>query len=207
MENCEQKVEDVCHFSTYICKVASDIFLFPGVPYQLDQLVNETRNQQKLSVFFSSKSNSSSNSAETAKVGECIDHKSQFCGESIDLKSKLGEEPACHVDDNSCDMRKVGPSSADPEDKVTVREAFQSSDSSPHKPSTTVSSCCSGDKSSNKPLASRICEPHYQSHSTLGDPNFVENYFKVIKYDFFFFLILFIGSGTLKTVNIVKFFF
>eukprot|EP00268_Persea_americana_P055510 TRINITY_DN6459_c0_g3_i1.p1 TRINITY_DN6459_c0_g3~~TRINITY_DN6459_c0_g3_i1.p1 ORF type:complete len:375 (+),score=68.05 TRINITY_DN6459_c0_g3_i1:165-1289(+) len=138
------------------------------VPYQLDQLVNETHNQPKLSAFFSSKSNSSSYIDAAAKVGECIDHKSQ-----------LGEESASHMDDNSRDMRKAEPSSADSEDKASVGEAFQSSDSSPHKPSTTVvSGCCSGDKSSNEPLASGILGPPYPSHSTLGDPNFVENYFK-----------------------------
>lgn len=176
LENCEENVEDVRHRSSYTCKVADDVFLFPGVPYQLDQLLNETHNQPKLSAFFSSKSNSSSNIDDAAKVGECIDHKSQ-----------LGEESASHMDDNSRDMRKAEPSSADSEDKASVGEAFQSSDSSPHKPSTTVvSGCCSGDKSSNEPLASGILGPPYPSHSTLGDPNFVENYFKVIKYHFYF---------------------
>lgn len=127
------------------------------VPYQLDQLVNGTRNQQKLSAFFSVKSNSSSDNAENYKAGEYVKDRSQH---GQDLTYPRGE---------SSEVRIPEPSS------TSSREVFQSD---PYRHSTTLSSCCSDDESIKEPLASSVIGPNKQSPSTSGDPNFVENYFK-----------------------------
>ncbi|XP_077211592.1 DNA-directed DNA polymerase isoform X2 [Tasmannia lanceolata] len=159
------------------------------VPYQLDQLANETRNQQKLSVFFPLKSNSKSEDVEIpAKVHENFETEGSLpmgdssknkllmeVGEFLESKSQRREESACLEHENSCEVGMEGPSFTAVEGEDVVREAFQSS---PNRPSASVSSYCFDNRDNKKSPSSRSQGPYNQRHSTLGDPNFVENYFK-----------------------------
>ncbi|XP_058070060.1 DNA repair protein REV1 isoform X4 [Magnolia sinica] len=169
------------------------------VPYQPEQLLNETRKQQKLSAFFALKANSSSKDAEiTLKDAETtlnfqvkLETESSLSkgnavndallpevGDSIESKSRSAEESACAGPpghQTPCEVRIAESGSSDLEDEHSVREAFHSS---PDRPSATVDSSCLNDKNMKERLDSRVLGRSNQQHSTLGDPNFVENYFK-----------------------------
>ncbi|KAJ4965801.1 hypothetical protein NE237_017650 [Protea cynaroides] len=171
--------------------------LLSCVPYQLEQLANETSNQRKLSAFFFPKRNIVSENAETPtgrcsniemddpllmggtskaallpEVGKCTKDTSQCSGESVFENGKhveVMEDPAAA--EKYFELKTSEPSSNDMEDENSIGEAPLSS---PHRPSASGSSYCldKGSPNSRTEGPSNIC------HSTLGDPNFVENYFK-----------------------------
>ena len=174
------------------------ILLSPGVPYQLDQLSN---NQPKLSAFFSLKRSSVSNGASThapcqvnpeaedlslkvgwsgdsyfSEVGESIEHSKQISRESDNLvnensKASLIEEPASSSG-KPCEVDMVIPSNFDTEDESSIRNDLQSSH---YQPSALVSSNCIDNQHMKGSPSSTVSGPSNQRHSTLGDPNFVEN--------------------------------
>ncbi|KAF8406255.1 hypothetical protein HHK36_008340 [Tetracentron sinense] len=184
--------------------------LLAWIPYQLDQLVNETHNQQKLSDFFALKRISSSEGDATlaycqvkletegssskggesrvallSEMGDVMKDTGQDGGECDRLGHEktsevLREEPT-FSNENLCEVNTAKPSSTDIEDENSVREEFQSS---PHRPSASVSSCCLGNQISKGSLSSTNVGPSYHCHSTLEDPNFVENYFKYSRLHF-----------------------
>ncbi|KAL6010236.1 hypothetical protein ACLOJK_000667 [Asimina triloba] len=172
-------------------QVADDILSFPGAPYQLEQLSNGTHNQQTLSAFFSLKNNSSCNNAETSmNCHEELEMENSFskgnansnallteAGEFSEPKSESGEESICHGTSHGVRISDLDSHSL--EDGRSIKEAFHSS---PESPSTTGSSHGLDDKNAKERPYSR---EHYKpQHSTLGDSNFVENYFKMSRLHF-----------------------
>ncbi|GMY38593.1 DNA repair protein REV1 isoform X1 [Fagus crenata] len=175
--------------------------LLNWVPYQLDQLSN---NQPKLSAFFDLKRSLVSNGASThapcqvipeaedsslkvgtsgdsyfSEVGESIEHSKQISRESDNLvnensKASLVEEPASSSG-KPCEVDMVIPSNFDTEDESSVRNDLQSSH---YQPSALVTSNCIDNQHMKGSPSSMVSGPSNQRHSTLGDPNFVENYFK-----------------------------
>ncbi|OVA02038.1 DNA-repair protein [Macleaya cordata] len=179
--------------------------LLNWVPYQLDQLVSELRRQPKLSAFFPIKSNSSSEDAEIpsnrhvkienehslSNGGTCEDKPSSEAGEFITSRTEcsgesnlsvngtpfevIKEEPnSVDVDENFSEVRATEPSPADVKDERKAKETFKSS---PRRSSASVSSSCLGNQNIKGSEPSMPGVPN-QQHSTLGDPNFVKNYFK-----------------------------
>ncbi|KAF7144242.1 hypothetical protein RHSIM_Rhsim05G0088900 [Rhododendron simsii] len=173
-----------------------------GVPYQLDQVASETHNQPKLSSFFALKSSALSNDPTTCVTGQVnseIEDPSLIggtikendlsgrCGyaehlrpcsreskdwdDSVDGNStsiKIGEA-TCN--DGECSEGNVAePSNVLPIDKGSVDDRDPAS---PSGPSASVIS-----DNANKSMSSAIAGPSKRHHSTLVDPNFVENYFK-----------------------------
>ena len=179
------------------------ILLSLGVPYQLDQLAN---NQPKLSSFFTLKRSSVSNSASThapcqvnpeaedsslkvgtsgdtyfSEVSEPFEHCKQISRESDDLvnensNASLVEETA-GSSGKPCEVAMGIPSNIDAEDESSVKNDLQSSH---YQPTALVSSNCINNQNMKGSPSSMVGEPSNQSHSTLGDTNFVENYFKVM---------------------------
>ncbi|XP_050260599.1 DNA repair protein REV1 isoform X1 [Quercus robur] len=175
--------------------------LLSWVPYQLDQLAN---NQPKLSSFFTLKRSSVSNSASThapcqvnpeaedsslkvgtsgdtyfSEVSEPFEHRKQISRESDDLvnensNASLVEEIASSSG-KPCEVAMGIPSNIDAEDESSVKNDLQSSH---YQPAALVSSNCINNQNMKGSPSSMVSEPSNQSHSTLGDPNFVENYFK-----------------------------
>ncbi|KAK9287385.1 hypothetical protein L1049_015803 [Liquidambar formosana] len=178
--------------------------LLSWVPYQIDQLANNSRNQPKLSAFFALKSNpvsedatnraicqvipeiedstlkdGKSKNAVLSEVGESLEHTMQCSGESDDPVHENSngakvEEPA-YNSGKSCELKMAGPSNVDTEYESGVKNELQSS---PQRPSSSVNSYCSYNKNNKSSPSSAVVGPSNQRHSTLEDPNFVENYFK-----------------------------
>nr|XP_023919582.1 DNA repair protein REV1 isoform X1 [Quercus suber] len=175
--------------------------LLSWVPYQLDQLAN---NQPKLSSFFTLKRSSVSNSVSThapcqvnpeaedsslkvgtsgdtyfSEVSESFEHRKQISRESDDLvnensNASLVEETASSSG-KPCEVAMAIPSNIDAENESSVKNDLQSSH---YQPAALVSSNCINIQNMKGSPSSVVSEPSNQSHSTLGDPNFVENYFK-----------------------------
>lgn len=164
-----------------------------GVPYELDQL---TGNQPRLSDFFAPKNkpvledalvryeNEDTSFKEDAQkdnkfseVGESMQQGQQPIKKSDDTMhqntTELIEEPTIQSE-KSCEVGIVETSNLDAEDENSVKEEHRT------KPNElSVSSYCS-DNQDRKGLPSMVVSGSYRSHST-KDPNFVENYFKVLK--------------------------
>ncbi|KAK9176695.1 hypothetical protein WN944_028714 [Citrus x changshan-huyou] len=154
------------------------------VPYELDQLAN---NQPKLSDFFASKgshvpedapitsvyqaklqtedaslNDGCSNNDGLSEMDVSTEHEGQI---SVEIENpaldndneKMTEQQFC-CDGKSCEENVAERSSSDIENESSVKNGHQSSTLHPATSSTVASS--------------RKC------HSTLGDPNFLENYFK-----------------------------
>lgn len=182
-------------------------FILPstGVPYQLDQLAN---NQPKLSAFFALKSSPHSPDASPctpvclripeaedssfkggtsidayfSDVGESIEHSGLISGESDNLMNKnsnasLVEQPASSCGKPS-EVTMAKPSNCDVEVESSVRNELQSIH---YQPSALVSSNFMDNHNMKGSPSSTVDGPSNQRHSTLEDPNFVENYFKVPK--------------------------
>ncbi|XP_019055686.1 PREDICTED: DNA repair protein REV1 isoform X3 [Nelumbo nucifera] len=176
--------------------------LLNWVPYQLDQLVKETCNQKKLSAFFSLNGNFVSEGSETSasfhekletkdsllndcmiknallsEPEESINDTKQCIGESVlhEKSSEVVEEQPSSDDVKYGNLRLLGASSTDMEDENSVKLVSQSR---PDSPSTSVNYYFLDSKNSEGSPNSRRKSPSNQLHSTLGDPNFVENYFK-----------------------------
>lgn len=176
----------------YLCfskLIFFNVALLPlGVPYELDQLAN---NQPKLSDFFASKgshvpedapitsvyqaklqtedaslNDGCSNNDGLSEMDVSTEHEGQI---SVEIENpaldndneKMTEQQFC-CDGKSCEENVAERSSSDIENESSVKNGHQSSTLQPATSSTVASS--------------RKC------HSTLGDPNFVENYFKVVKW-------------------------
>ncbi|XP_057964637.1 DNA repair protein REV1 isoform X2 [Malania oleifera] len=175
--------------------------LLNWVPYQLDQLASETRSQPKLSAFFSMKSSLNMGDAATLcqvndKTGdstfkggtlgdtipfeadELIECTGQSIGKVDDLMQEntnveLKEETTCCYG-KSCEAKIAESQHIDTVDEFSVKIGIQASSCGP---STSVNSCCLGNQSSEGLTCSTagISNPR---HSSLGNLNFVENYFK-----------------------------
>ncbi|OMO63318.1 DNA-repair protein, UmuC-like protein [Corchorus olitorius] len=175
--------------------------LLSWVPYQLDQLAS---NQPTLSAFFTPKISPASEGAFTNAICEvkyetddlCLkdalkDVKSFEAGESSELRNKITEEhdslmhensnaqvieePSSSYSEESGEVKVVEPSNLQEDDERMENNGLQSS---PEQPSASVSSHCFDNDSIKGSSRSTTSEPLKQRHSTLGDPNFVENYFK-----------------------------
>ncbi|XP_021827326.1 DNA repair protein REV1 isoform X2 [Prunus avium] len=166
--------------------------LLSWVPYQLDQLAC---NQPRLSAFFAPKIIPDSGDAlrdaanqvkyenedtslvearlEDADESEACrstEHRWQISGESDNVMFEKNNEESgqeLHISSvKDCEMRIVEMTASAAEDDGSVKDELQYST---HQTSASASSC-------RLPTSSNAGSN--QSHSTLGDPNFVENYFK-----------------------------
>lgn len=180
--------------------------MFLGHTYQLDQLASETQNQPKLSAFFSLKRSPFSSKADTfvtsqltsesedpaQKVNTAVNEISFGKGESTEHIKQCSEESDNPVLENFTgekleetsfsDINQWAANTSEPDDAVKTDSDFvgiQPEYSSPSRPSTSVSSYCLDNQNSKESPISRIVVASNQHHSTLVDPNFVENYFKV----------------------------
>ncbi|KAL3814279.1 hypothetical protein ACJIZ3_015547 [Penstemon smallii] len=179
--------------------VAADKLL-SWVPYQLDQLAAENDNQPKLSAFFTLKSSRVSEIADRLVNGQAIcenditslDKVDSSLSEAnsilqltdrcsvepedllpTDNENDIGEEPACSVE-STCGIEGVEMIDTSPLDG---RNSGCKPTSSTFEPS--VSLCNNNLGTHNNEASSSKTEfPPNQRHSTLADPNFVENYFK-----------------------------
>lgn len=165
----------------------------PGTPYQLDQLAAENCNQAKLSAFFTLQNNATPVIANIS-VDNCDNQllikKDEGCasleqaervnGEQIGLLQlrtdrEMSEEPSCSVE-SSCEVKGLEQSDCSPLDRKNSDLEYKSS---PCKASVSHCSNILDYQNSCEASSSRICLPTNQRHSTLSDPNFVDNYFKV----------------------------
>lgn len=160
------------------------------MPYQLDQLAD---NQPRLSAFFAPKNSPLSEDAlhqyenedtsfkgseqedeNFSEVGKSMHHSDN--GESDNIIRQgtdiLIEEPTVGSE-KSCKVRLVKMSNSDAEGDCNVKGELQT-----HSHELSVSSYCS-DNQDSKGLPSTSAVGSYRSHST-KDPDFVENYFKVL---------------------------
>ncbi|KAG9440398.1 hypothetical protein H6P81_020563 [Aristolochia fimbriata] len=158
------------------------------VPYQLDQIANEARNQQKLSHFFVRKRKSKSEDFGgqekcESEVGE--DAQADFCHENYpETIFPMVRVKSQHEDGNdssSCGILKPDEETMEEPDSPYLKEELrphEAVESSRDRPSDAVSSCCIDDENEKTSTGLRNSTPTNIRHSTLGDPNFVENYFK-----------------------------
>ncbi|KAL8540403.1 hypothetical protein ACS0TY_001857 [Phlomoides rotata] len=167
--------------------------LLSWIPYQLDQLATENYNQPKLSTFFTSK-NSGACEIENLRVDN---HSNQPLNSLSDDYASLDQADGCNVEQGDLlqvDINRVisEESSCCVESSSEVK-GFEMSDPSPLEGKNSdlehISSKCQAsfplcsnsldNHNSNEASTSRIgVPPNHQRHSTLSDPNFVENYFK-----------------------------
>lgn len=168
--------------------------MIPGVSYQLEQVA---ANQPRLSAFFAPKTISNSESKDavfvkhvdayttskgnqdedgnSSEMGNSTECKHQNCGGSDDNMHEKFEQPTAGSE-NSLDMRIEDRDNLDAEDESIVKDDAQSS---PSPPSASVRSYCL-DNQVSKGIPRSAALGSYGGHSTLTDPNFVENYFKVL---------------------------
>ncbi|KAL7002869.1 hypothetical protein U1Q18_004028 [Sarracenia purpurea var. burkii] len=173
--------------------------LLSWIPYQLDQLASEAHNQPKVSAFFALKSNTVSTDSAVHVTGQIepkiedpllrsgtikevdlsepcqsAEHSMSSCGEWDDsvpgsCTGTVIEVPTCN--DGKYNERKL----AEPGDILTIdHKSFGILDpGSPSGRSASVSSY-----NAKRSASSAIVGISNQHHSTLVDPDFVENYFK-----------------------------
>lgn len=120
--------------------------------------------------------------ASFSDVGEPVEHSGLISGESNNLMNKnsnvsLLEEPASSCGKPS-KVTMTKPSNFDVEDESSVRNELQATH---YQPSALVSSNFMDIHNMKGSPSSTVGGPSNQRHSTLEDPNFVENYFKVPK--------------------------
>lgn len=174
------------------------------MPYQLDQLAD---NQPKLSAFFTPKSSKMLQNASTnalcrveadsedssLRVGQSkdarstgVDEMARFIKktsvESDDIEPETThvtaiEEPS-RVRRNCSEIELAGGSNAVIKDEGNVQSELELSHQGP---ATSASSHCLDDQNSKESPSAAAMGPSKQCHSTSTDPNFVENYFKVVK--------------------------
>ncbi|KAI3955612.1 hypothetical protein MKW92_050644 [Papaver armeniacum] len=185
--------------------------LLNWVPYQLDQLVELSR-QPKLSAFFPLKSNTSSEGAETpsnhhvkletarclsneldtskdkssSEAGDFVENSAECSGESVfsgdgtPFDVIREEQNSMDFEENCSEGRATEPCPTDVDDETKGKKTFESS---PLKSSVSGGSYCS-DKQNLKGSEQNIAGAGNPRHSTLGDPNFVKNYFKYSRLHF-----------------------
>ncbi|KAB5541284.1 hypothetical protein DKX38_014258 [Salix brachista] len=166
--------------------------LLSWIPYQLNQLAN---NQPKLSAFFTLKSNPVLENVLTDEV--CQVNLDPFlkggttkdaCISKVDEPIRFAEQAGELLDDPNHQFEELNTSSgissevkmaefgsSDAEDGNNVNSKHQSG---PGLFSASASGYCLHNQSSDGSLSSEPGGPSNRHHSTLGDPNFVENYFK-----------------------------
>ncbi|KAL2939188.1 DNA repair protein REV1, partial [Bienertia sinuspersici] len=163
------------------------------VPYQLDQLASEASNQPKLSTFFSLKRNSISLSvssdstcmlkaeAEGSEVKDdvLLDHVSSALNalsESSRQSDKETEDDRSrHINSTNTIEQSLGDEESSPLEigkLVTSRDEVEAC-----RPSASTSSHGSYQKPAGE-SSGLVGRQSCQRHSTIEDPNFVENYFK-----------------------------
>ncbi|KAI7992948.1 DNA repair protein REV1 [Camellia lanceoleosa] len=167
--------------------------LLSWLPYQLDQIASEAHNQPKLSAFFALKNSPVSNDTVTCMNGQIksetehpsleggtikeahlsggsMEHSRPCSGEWDDgvhgnSTGTVIEEPTCN-DGKYSEGKTAEPS-------IHRSSAGIEDQASPCRPSASVSS-----HNTKRSISSAIVGPSKPQHSTLVDPNFVENYFK-----------------------------
>lgn len=174
-----------------------------GLPYQLEQLASETCRQPKLSAFFTPRGGSVSDDEATCMTdqsvsetkdpsvegGRTMDAKLSEEGESTEHPKHYSDEFDDSVTDNSTGAILEEPSCSNIVEQSVVAMVDGGVrvqlESFPSPPSAAVSSYCVDDeknvedKKTKESSSSTVFGPSNQRHSTLVDPNFVENYFKV----------------------------
>ncbi|KAI4295713.1 hypothetical protein L6164_035729 [Bauhinia variegata] len=175
--------------------------LLSWVPYQLDQLAN---NQPKLLEFFTLKNSKMSEGTLTSafcelepeaedssvRVGQLKDLQSSKVGEIVEFSRQTSSESDDNVPENTNATNMEEPSRvrgiyyevevAEGNNTDTKEESNVQSEREPshHGPPASASSHCLNSQNLKEQPRSLRTESSKQSHSTLGDPNFVENYFK-----------------------------
>uniref|UniRef100_A0A2P2KDG2 DNA repair protein REV1 n=1 Tax=Rhizophora mucronata TaxID=61149 RepID=A0A2P2KDG2_RHIMU len=169
------------------------IFLFPGVPYQLDQLANS---QPKLSAFFPMKSCAISEDVSTVAVSD-INMDPSLNG-SLPRNENYSEVGAHIEDDKQMDKKFGGPEHDIDELCNSTGKCLESRTSEASVSETDYGNSANNGLQSNlhdvcashrsymldnqnlKRLPnSAFVGPSNRRHSTIEDPNFVANYFKV----------------------------
>ncbi|KAL5561320.1 hypothetical protein UlMin_031067 [Ulmus minor] len=155
--------------------------LLSWVPYQLEQLAD---NQPRLSAFYAPKNSCISEDAVLAKheiehatsdgdMQEDDDNSSEM-GEALDYKQQ-NDAGSDEMGEKYCEMKITDTDNFDPEGDSNGKD--DDVRTSPFKNSASVSSH-SLDNQDKKGLPSSAPVGTNPLHSTLTDPNFVENYFK-----------------------------
>lgn len=164
-----------------------------GIPYKLDQLA---ANQPQLSAFFTPKVSSASVNFLQVK---CETEDISFKGDTqkddnssevshLDYRSGGGSGDIMHNTDaltevpsigkeRSCEVKIVEKSNFDEQDVNSANDCLCTSPSKSNLVSDSI--LCSDNHDTNGMLIPIAVRSH-QSHSTPMDPNFVENYFKVL---------------------------
>ncbi|XP_073220509.1 DNA repair protein REV1 isoform X3 [Cicer arietinum] len=188
---------------TWILDSVASNRLLTWVPYQLEQLPN---NQPKLSAFFSLRNSKMSEDTFTnalcqvepdiedssARVGNSKDRYSSDVAKVVEPSWQITIEADDVVSENTdaimmeeqltsvgvkCDEEDpVGGSNDAAKDVMNFQGELKPNN---EEPSTSVTSLCSNDQNVNEIASSSSTRPSKQCHSTLSDPNFVENYFKL----------------------------
>lgn len=180
------------------------LFSFSGVPYQLDQLAN---NQPRVSDFFaprkswiskgasgsaaelamseadnSSLNDSTLEGAELSELNESVRHERLSRGETellledVDSR-KVIELPSCATGkSHEVNVAELSSSSMENESESIENYEFKLPPLEHMAPLTSHSF----DDKNLEPRSSEVIGNCKMPHSTLGDPNFVENYFKVM---------------------------
>ncbi|PIN17326.1 Translesion DNA polymerase - REV1 deoxycytidyl transferase [Handroanthus impetiginosus] len=175
--------------------------LLSWIPYQLDQLASENDNQPKLSAFFTPEKArvtdtenllvdgqeiSENDNQSFIKMDSSLSHdyasveQQDRCSVKLDdlvqvnTDEVMSEGPACSVE-SSCEVKGVDLSDCSP---IDGRDPDFKSKSSKCQASVSLCSNSMENHNTNEASSSRISLPPDKRPSTLGDPNFVENYFK-----------------------------
>ncbi|XP_059313959.1 DNA repair protein REV1 isoform X3 [Lycium ferocissimum] len=207
----DSKVKNLRSFSrglpvvkpTWVLDSVAANSLLNWVPYQLDQLASEANNQPKLSAFFM-KNIAVSDDAATCSTGQAtsrVESPLSYSGPikdpisfeewqsaedlkpcTLEFKEDLVQENynIDRVEESSCGMAMQELSDAASGDGS---HAPFSAPSSPHNDGSGCSDWTS-DPVKEGPSNSKIPRSPNQGHSTLVDPNFVENYFKYSRLHF-----------------------
>ncbi|KAF5174903.1 Dna polymerase iv [Thalictrum thalictroides] len=202
----DSKVKNIRSFSrglpvvkpTWVLDSVAANKLLNWVPYQLEQLVNDVHKQPKLSAFFAPKTSLGLQDAKTAancklnleegcSLKDANSQESPSCevGESTEYSPELKEETCIYGQEKVFEVTEEEPISAEQllleslmaepsGSNFNGGEAFKSS---PCKSSASANDFI-GDQSKKSPSSPQIATSSNQCNSTLGDPNFVENYFK-----------------------------
>jgi len=188
---------------TWILDSVASNRLLTWPPYQLHQLSNNQ--QPKLSKFFTLTTSKNSEDSlcqvessdvedsfvsagksegrHSSEVGDVVESSRQISIEADDNVSEntdaiMMEEPLASAGIKFDEEDHVGGSNDAAKGKENVQGELESSC---QEPSASVSSLGSDDHNVNEIPTSASTKPSKQCHSTLSDPNFVENYFKVLK--------------------------
>ncbi|KAE8698588.1 DNA repair protein REV1 [Hibiscus syriacus] len=175
--------------------------LLSWVPYQLNQLAN---NQPTLSSFFTPKSKPADEGAFTNPICEVKHETGLLClkdaskdasfseaGNSFEWRKQATEEhnklmcensnktlidePSNRYSEEPKEVEVLEPTNLQEDDESLANNRHQSC---PEQSSASVSSHCFDNRGIRGSPRSSVIGPSKQRHSTLKDPNFVENYFK-----------------------------